>query len=1476
MSFGSGLSGVAAANKDLKITGNNIANASTTGFKASRAEFGDAYTTSILGMGQDPIGSGVNVTNVGQKFEQGNISQTNSVLDLAIDGNGFFVTEYPNNTMTYTRSGIFGIDKNGYIVSNQGATLQGFGVNQNGIVSGILTDLRVESGSQPPRGTHEIEAQVNVPAGASVLQAIGSTTRTNGLAIGVAQVGPAQDTVTTLDPLGFPTTAGTAAQIVGGAIGFSGVAPGINFPWQPNATEASSSLDFTLQGPNINGGLSPLTATIQPFSESVIYNDVGDLVASINANINGDPDLAGKVQAVENNFGGITFETAGTYATDGTNIVSIANNVNNLSDPEYLNFGTTGITFAGNNVAGLNITNVNTGTVLTGGRDLNSIDSTVNFFDGASVAGLDMVFNVNVGGTLFSNESFTYNPAGYATLGAFATDLNGQLSGALASEGNFQINGGRLEFEVTGAGSLGPNNVSITAVSTGTTSSITMDELGLTSTSLFTPTQTVGQVRNDRIQFDVDGVITDLNLSPISHASADSLVSDINAQIAGFGAPLDTEVVAYHVGGVLHFSRIDNPAVGDTLNVNFVDGALAEDSLAETYMGVDSPTTYTTPQTVSAVAGTDLFADNGFIDLTSDPGENATVQGNNTTNLEFTDLVPGTPTQLTSSVALPATPIAGAEPGGTVMNFSMNLGGVTDNITVAVPAGGWPTNAAFLGDFESAVNAAPAFTTAYGTNAISVTADGVTNRMLITSDAMGIGPNTISITDLTSFSGSPSATNPTTLGIATGSTPQPTTVLGEADVPFNNQLEIAIDGGTPQTVTIPQGTYTTENELVEQIQNLILSNPNLAGEVSVSHVNGRLIFERTETGAFPLDLDVTGSADSLENLGMTSTTKTLGEEPIDRQHSFRINLSVPLPDEEGRSGSVAISLDETIYSVDQLAAAINRELAAVPEDEYIGVRAVVGRDENDNEILVLEATEDGEASQITITNIQAPGEDLDVEQLYALLQSDQYDPELLEIGEAAVTNGYPEQSFVLYDEENDVRNDITIEEGTQASEIASQLSTYAGVTATAETDVRILAEDYVNGGDMNIYINGQVIEGNSYQDIVDEINSYSGTSLNSLSADLDDETGDILINSSIGIDISVSIESPNELDGLTVEGYEGTPPVTLGRGEDAETNARIGGYVDIVLNEGYTMIEPDPRVAGLFNGLSESSFEEYVINAFDPNDPETYNESASLTVYDSLGNQHRLQMYYVKDPEDPARPQALNTWTVYAQVDGEDIGDPDASQPFPENIEPTYASFKLYFNADGTLDDENTGEWLISNWDPVDEEGDANGAYTSLNVAEGGSLPIPDPNTNSNFSISFDGTTQYGGPFARYNFQQDGYASGRLKDLEIADDGVIFARYTNGEAQMLGQVALASFANMEGLTPVGQTEWQESFESGDATIGEPGTGLLGTLQSAALEDSTVDLSEQLVHLIIAQRNYQASAKTIETANAVTQTIINLR
>lgn len=126
------------------------------------------------------------------------------------------------------------------------------------------------------------------------------------------------------------------------------------------------------------------------------------------------------------------------------------------------------------------------------------------------------------------------------------------------------------------------------------------------------------------------------------------------------------------------------------------------------------------------------------------------------------------------------------------------------------------------------------------------------------------------------------------------------------------------------------------------------------------------------------------------------------------------------------------------------------------------------------------------------------------------------------------------------------------------------------------------------------------------------------------------------------------------------------------------------------------------------------------------------------------------------------------------------------------------------------------------------------------------------------------------------SLDQDGYASGRLTGVNIDDTGIVFANYSNGQSLALGQVALANFSNSQGLTPAGNTNWAESFASGQPVVGAPQTGALGSIQSGALEDSNVDLSSELVNLILAQRDYQANAKTIETENTVTQTIINLR
>lgn len=125
MPFDTALSGIRAASTDLSVTGNNIANASTTGFKSSRTEFGDVYATSVLGAGSTAIGNGVQVQDVAQRFTQGTVTFTEKELDLAVNGSGFFVLSQGGETR-YTRAGSFGLDNEGYIVNANDGRLQGF------------------------------------------------------------------------------------------------------------------------------------------------------------------------------------------------------------------------------------------------------------------------------------------------------------------------------------------------------------------------------------------------------------------------------------------------------------------------------------------------------------------------------------------------------------------------------------------------------------------------------------------------------------------------------------------------------------------------------------------------------------------------------------------------------------------------------------------------------------------------------------------------------------------------------------------------------------------------------------------------------------------------------------------------------------------------------------------------------------------------------------------------------------------------------------------------------------------------------------------------------------------------------------------------------------------------------------------------------------------------------------------------------
>lgn len=247
------------------------------------------------------------------------------------------------------------------------------------------------------------------------------------------------------------------------------------------------------------------------------------------------------------------------------------------------------------------------------------------------------------------------------------------------------------------------------------------------------------------------------------------------------------------------------------------------------------------------------------------------------------------------------------------------------------------------------------------------------------------------------------------------------------------------------------------------------------------------------------------------------------------------------------------------------------------------------------------------------------------------------------------------------------------------------------------------------------------------------------------------------------------------------------------------------------------------------------------ISPFKINDPASYTNATSVSVYDSLGVSHVLQTFYVRT--GPVAPLKGNgTWDVYAAAD---------DKP------PTTKIATLSFKPDGSIDPVAT----------VPAAGAP--AVASVTVTSGAATPF-------DVKVDYTGTTQYGSPFSVNNLKQDGYTSGLLSGFNFGEDGVITGRYTNGQSTVLGQVVLASFNDVNGLRPLGNNLWANSAASGPALVSTPNSGSLGVLKSSATEDSNVDLTAQLVNMITAQRNYQANAQTIKTEDQVMQTLVNLR
>ena len=296
------------------------------------------------------------------------------------------------------------------------------------------------------------------------------------------------------------------------------------------------------------------------------------------------------------------------------------------------------------------------------------------------------------------------------------------------------------------------------------------------------------------------------------------------------------------------------------------------------------------------------------------------------------------------------------------------------------------------------------------------------------------------------------------------------------------------------------------------------------------------------------------------------------------------------------------------------------------------------------------------------------------------------------------------------------------------------------------------------------------------------------------------------------------------------------------------------------------------------------------ITEFDPTDSTTYNAATSQTIHDSLGGAHTLTYYFIKNDKLAPDGDGYTTWNVIAMVDGTedsnlvDLYDADKGAITTDKARFTVANGSsplngktihgatLVFNTSGQVQDAKCipekGNFYLAN---------AAGSYktdtghTLVNAMGGG---VDD---SQGVSVTM-ASTQYGSSSFNVSVTptDDGYSTGLLTNISVNDDGVMLATYSNVRQVHLAKVAMANFINPQGLTKIGDTQWQESIDSGEPMAIQANVGVAGAIKGANLEQSNVDLTASLVDLIIAQRTYQANCQALQTQNTMMDAIMSVR
>jgi len=1354
MSFYTALTGLNGSQADISATSNNIANVGTTGFKRSRAEFGDIFATSPLQNASSSIGSGTILKGIKQQFTQGNISSSLNALDLAISGQGFFTLK-PSLTSAqkvYTRNGSLNVNNDRYVVDSAGQYLLVYPVNDDGSVtakdldSALPLQLPVTSGD--PQATSNIELGVNVPAAADVVPARPEFADGYTFDPSDPNTFTNSTSITIFDDLGNPTIA-TMYFI---------------------KTQSASAADPT-----------------NKYDTRLVINDTvidPDLVPSV--------DDAGN-QIFIDRFGAQTTQVPDdNYFIEGKG--SALYKLDDLqqqipSQPAKLTGEQTEFDFG---EEGDKLVEIVTDPVLFNAtRESGDADSRVywgkNFLT-VNVDNGDQPVNIDL------------RPGKYNAT-QLAAEVERAINAAYGDDSKIQV-----VQNVDDTLNINLFKLNADGSSTGLTSSINVDLLGASyvadvegiSLTGASPDFTIEQFlahAQAKINEALNNYAVSRSNDTVSGASALGVSNQLFARATG--SKMDAILTESQIVNLKHLvSSADTPTTG---SVNTEDKFMVY-----SYQGKKPNLSVYDNKTQVTTAG------GGASTIVFNSTENTlTVNfgANGTSNISINEKI-RIAGDFTNSSALAGSSINGRE--FTVSNVDADSNSITINTTgLAFPDDGFTlteTNIFVMSDesekveafFEGSDNVYEGAQVNFSSQKIIVREKGDATKHAYTNTAIAnlepLSSNFKITTDPTALT--PFPVGKVISGVAstsangTGATfDVKTSASGEIE-----SLLIATTGfgySVGDTVTIAAADLAA-------LDNDGTTNAGDYDDIVITVEKGNIL--QVSHGQFDISQTVAGVAkDSLDVLGLKKTDMSQ-------------DLAVTTDWVDERAPAIKVNYDE-----------VTQRLQFTVDRTVLGT----GTESNFNSFSVFGASTAEESNNLGIPT------------------QDDASVSLIRGGEILTT-----EPFVADGEEiqlNDKRYgaSVTYNSDTQTFTFASGST---GEYIDTNGALGVVQEQKASGILVGRYSLSQV-DGS----VIDSTAHFSGD--NHLM--------------SVGT-------SKNDVIAEAGRGLASTPAISVGdtANEDLTSVFRLnntgGENIFNVSVNGISGVIELP--SGFYVGSTLAEALQSRINQIQ--DPETGDTVGGVVVrYDGTTNNFTFTTGTTGD-------QSTIKVKGAARLGLDDVPLGVGTVPKIYNLvqAKTQQGVALYVNAAGEVV-QTPPDNLVEGYYPLYiDEGE-------LTFDNAGKIVSPKNNVHyekqeEGFSIALDidfgQSTQFAQPFSVLNVEQDGFTSGRLDGLEIDASGTIRANYTNGQNNPLGKIVLANFNNQNGLKQIGNATYVETAVSGEAQVGEAGSEGYGNILSGSLERSNVDITEELVNLITAQRNFQASAKAIETTTTLTTTIINIR